>query len=152
MILCPSDGEDYHMALEEGLLRAKELGAEGAAFGDIDLEGNRAWEEERCARTGLVPFFPLWQRGREENVEELLRLGYRCLIKSVNNTLLPESLLGRNIDWDTIQIMKNAGVDVCGENGEYHTLAVDGPIFKVPLRFQTGVILRFGDYSVADVK
>lgn len=152
MILCPSSGTDYHVALEEGLLRAKDLGAEGAAFGDIDLEGNRAWEEERCARTGLIPFFPLWQRGREENVEELLRLGYRCLIKSVNNTLLPESLLGRYIDRDAMRVMKNAGVDVCGENGEYHTLAVDGPIFKVPLCFQTGDILRFGDYSVVDVK
>lgn len=152
MILCPSDGDDYHTALEEGLRRAKHMGAEGAAFGDIDLEGNRAWEEERCAHTGLIPFFPLWQRGREDNVRELIRLGYRCLIKSVNSTLLPESLLGRYIDRDTMEIMKKAGVDVCGENGEYHTLAVDGPVFKVPLSFQTGGILRFGDYSVIDVK
>ena len=48
--------------------------------------------------------------------------------------------------------MKAAGVDVCGENGEYHTLAVDGPIFKMPLEFQTGGVLRFGGYSVIDVK
>ncbi len=152
MILCLSDGADYHTALEDGLRQAKHMGAEGAAFGDIDLEGNRAWEEERCRNTGLTPFFPLWQRGREENVRELIRLGYRCLIKSVNNTQLPESLLGRYIDPDTVQIMKDAGVDVCGENGEYHTLTVDGPIFKTSLDFQTGGILRFGDYSVMDVK
>lgn len=147
MILCPSDGARYHTALEAGLLKAKSMGAEGAAFGDIDLEANRAWEEARCRNTGLTPFFPLWQRGREDNVQELIRLGYRCLIKSVNNTQLPESLLGRYIDQDTMRIMKDAGVDVCGENGEYHTLAVDGPIFKTPLTFQTGGILRFSDYS-----
>lgn len=152
VLLCPSDGGDYHTALESGLRRAKELGAEGAAFGDIDLEGNRRWEEERCENTGLVPFFPLWQAGREDNVEELLRLGYRCLIKSVNNTLLPESLLGRYIDPETARIMRDAGVDVCGENGEYHTLAVDGPLFRKPLEFKTGGILRFGDYSVIEVK
>lgn len=152
MILCPSGGADYHTALEDGLRQAKRMGAEAAAFGDIDLEGNRAWEEERCAHTGLTPFFPLWQCGREDNVRELIRLGYRCLIKSVNNTLLPESLLGRYIGEDTAKVMKAAGVDVCGENGEYHTLAVDGPIFKMPLEFQTGGILRFGGYSVIDVK
>ena len=152
MIICPSAGEDYHTALERGLLRAKGLGAEGAAFGDIDLEGNRAWEEARCRNTGLTPLFPLWQRGREDNVRELIRLGYRCLIKSINHTLLPESLLGRCIDPDAMRLMKDAGIDVCGENGEYHTLAVNGPIFKTPLDFQTGEILRFGDYSVIDVK
>lgn len=152
MVLCPSDGADYHIALEAGLQKARAMGAEGAAFGDIDLEANRAWEEARCGHTGLIPFFPLWQRGREDNVEELIRLGFRCLIKSVNNTLLPEDLLGRYLDREAVGIMRDAGVDVCGENGEYHTLAVDGPVFKTPLAFTTGGILRFGDYSVVDVR
>lgn len=151
MVLCPSGGADYDAALEEGLCRAKHMGAQAAAFGDIDLEGNRAWEETRCRNTGLTPLFPLWQCGREDNVRELIRLGYRCLIKSVNNTVLPESLLGRYIDGDTMKIMKDAGADVCGENGEYHTLAVDGPIFKTPLEFTTGGVLRFGRYSVVEV-
>lgn len=152
MVLCPSDGTDYAAALEAGLQKAKALGAEAAAFGDIDLEANRAWEEARCQNTGLVPFFPLWQCGREDNVAELIRLGYRCLIKSVNHNLLPESLLGRYLHRDTVQIIKNAGADVCGENGEYHTLAADGPVFKAPLEFTTGKVLRFGDYSVVNVK
>lgn len=151
MVLCPSDGTDYHTALEAGLLKARELGAEGAAFGDIDLEGNRAWEEARCRHTGLTPFFPLWRWGREECVDELLRRGFRCLIKSVNNTLLPERLLGRCLDREAVRIIRDAGADVCGENGEYHTLAVDGPLFRTPLQFRTGEILRFGDYSVIDV-
>ena len=60
--------------------------------------------------------------------------------------------MGRCIDPDAMRLMKDAGIDVCGENGEYHTLAVNGPIFKTPLDFQTGEILRFGDYSVIDVK
>lgn len=152
LLLCPSDGTDYPTALEDGLRKAKGLGAEGAAFGDIDLEDNRRWEEARCLHTDLVPFFPLWQCGREDNVREILRLGYRCLIKSVNNTLLPESLLGRCIDEDVISVMKDAGVDICGENGEYHTLVVDGPVFKVPLGHDLGGVLRFGEYSVIDVR
>lgn len=85
-------------------------------------------------------------------MDELLRLGYRCLIKSVNNTLLPEGLLGRDLDREAVEVIKGAGADPCGENGEYHTLAVDGPVFRAPLDFQTGEILRFGDYSVIDVR
>lgn len=151
LVLCPSNGEDYHLAFESGLRQAKAMGAEAAAFGDIDIEGNRKWEESRCQNTGLTPMFPLWQQGRENNVSQIVRLGYRCLIKSVNNDLLPESLLGQCVDEHTTSVMKAAGIDVCGENGEYHTLAIDGPIFQKTLDFQIGDILRFGQYSVINV-
>ena len=152
MILCPSAGEDYHTKLEKGLREAKAMGAEAACFGDIDIEANRRWEEERCRNVGLIPCFPLWQQDRAENVYELLKLGYKCLIKSINTNLLPKSLLGKYLNADTIAAMKNANIDICGENGEYHTLTVDGPIFKQPLNFQIGEVIDFGDYAVADVK
>ena len=62
--------------------------------------------------------------------------------------LLPESLLGRYLDAEALQVMERAGIDLCGENGEYHTLAVDGPVFQAPLEFRTGGILRYGEHSV----
>ena len=151
LIITPTKGEDYHLAMEESLKKAKQMGAEAACFGDIDLEGNREWSEMRCERVGLTAVFPLWQKDRAENVKELIGLGYQCLIKSINNTLLPESILGRVIDDHVIRIMEECKIDICGENGEYHTLVVDGPIFRKPLGFQTGEVLRFGDYSVIDV-
>ena len=151
LIITPTKGEDYHLAMEKSLKKAKQMGAEAACFGDIDLEGNREWSEMRCKNVGLTAVFPLWQKNREENVKELIRLGYQCLIKSINNTLLPERILGRVIDDDAIRIMDDRKIDICGENGEYHTLVVDGPIFQKSLRFQTGEVLRFGDYSVIDV-
>lgn len=151
MILCPAKGETYAAAFEEGLAKAKRLGAEAACFGDIDIEQNRQWEADRCGAVGLIPHFPLWQNGRENNVDKLIALGYRCLIKSVNTTVLPSSLLGKCLDADAVSIMKHAGIDICGENGEYHTLAIDGPIFRQPLRFSTGEILQFGDYAIIDV-
>ena len=48
--------------------------------------------------------------------------------------------------------MKSCGIDICGENGEYHTLVIDGPIFHSPIPYTTGEILDFGDFSVIDVK
>lgn len=152
LIVCPADGASYPQALEQGLAQAKALGAEGACFGDIDIQQNRQWEQDRCQATGLVPCFPLWQQGREALVHQLLDLGYQCLIKSVNRRLLPAALAGRLLDEETIQVMKKAGVDICGENGEHHTLAIDGPVFRQPLRFQVGEILAIGDYAVADIR
>ncbi len=151
MIACPAEGETYQQAFEAGLEKAKNMGAEAVCFGDIDIEQNRKWEEDRCKAVGLLPCFPLWQRGREEIVHELVRLGYKCLIKSVNRTVLPMDLLGTLIDEASILAMKSAGVDICGENGEYHTLAVDGPVFQKPLQFQIGEKIEMGDYAVVDI-
>lgn len=152
MIQCPANGQNYHLAFEAGLAQAKAMGAEAVCFGDIDIEQNRQWEEERCSTVGLTPVFPLWQRGREENVLELVARSYRCIIKSINRTVLPMELLGRTLDDDSIAIMQSAGIDICGENGEYHTLVTDGPIFKRPLCFQIGGTIEMGDYAVVDIR
>ena len=151
LLITPSEGEQYHLAMEDSLRKAKTMGAEAACFGDIDIEGNRKWAEERCANAELEAVFPLWKRNREENVYELVELGYRCLIKSINSTLLPKSVLGKCIDNSSIAVMRECGIDICGENGEYHTLVVDGPIFKLSLPYQTGELFDFDDFSVIDV-
>lgn len=151
IITCPAEGSTYQSAFETGLTKAKSMGAEAVCFGDIDIEQNRQWEENRCKAVGLIPCFPLWQRGREEIVYELIRLGYKCLIKSVNRTILPMDLLGTFIDEHSNSVIKSAGIDICGENGEYHTLAVDGPIFQKPLFYQIGNKIELGAYAVADI-
>lgn len=151
VFITPSEGENYHLAMEESLRKAKGMGAEAACFGDIDIEYNRKWAEERCKNAKLDAVFPLWHRDREENVYELIELGYKCLIKSINNTLLPKSILGKYIDKKSIEVMQQSGIDICGENGEYHTLVVDGPVFRMALPYQTGRVLDFGDFSVIDV-
>lgn len=151
LLLAPTDGADYHTAMESALEKAKELGADSAGFGDIDIDSNRAWCEQRCENVGLKALFPLWHSGREENVRELLRLGYKCVIKSVNPELLPRELLGRVIDNDVIEIMRAHNIDICGENGEYHTFTVDGPVFKTPVEYETGRVLDLGSHSVIEV-
>ncbi len=151
ILLCPTTGDDYAQAFEAGLAQAKAMGAEAVCFGDIDIAENRRWEEERCQVVGLAACFPLWRQGRAALVQELLALGYRCLIKSVNRRLLPTSLLGCCLDEAAVAVMQAAGVDVCGENGEYHTLAVDGPIFRRSLQFKLGELLESGEYAVIEI-
>lgn len=152
LILCPSSGEAYHLEFEKGLKRAIELGAEMAGFGDIDIENNRRWSEDRCHAAGIKAEFPLWQQGREKIVQEILSKDYCCIIKSINNRLLPKEILGKPLDAKIAERMASSGIDLCGENGEYHTIAVDGPIFKHKLDIQTGEILDFGDRSVIAIR
>ena len=151
LIPCVCKGEDYHTALETGLRKAKELGAQACAFGDIDLEDNAKWCKDRCEATGLLWEFPLWKRGRRELVEEFLSLGYTALIKCVKNEVLPQSLLGKPLSPETVAAMQEARVDVCGENGEYHTITVDGPIFQFPVDVECREILDFGTISAINI-
>ena len=62
LLITPSEGENYHIAMEESLREARKLGAEVACFGDIDIEGNRKWAEERCKNADIEAVFPLWHR------------------------------------------------------------------------------------------
>ena len=120
-----SAGDDYHLQMENALLEMKRQGAEFACFGDIDIEENRRWSEKRCENTGLESVFPLWHSDRE-----IISLGYKCLIKSINNKLLPKDILGKILDEEAVKVMKASHIDVCGENREY---------------------IDFGDYSVIDI-
>lgn len=151
LLITPTKGEEYHLNMEASLRKAMDMGAEVACFGDIDIEGNRAWCEERCKNVNIKSVFPLWHRDRAENVYELINLGYKCVIKGLKNDLLPRELLGRILDMEAVEVMKKAGIDICGENGEYHTLAVDGPIFKHPLKYKVNKIADISTHSYADI-
>lgn len=152
LLRVPSCGEDYHLAMEEALRKAKKAGAEFACFGDIDIEGHRIWGEECCRNAGLSALYPLWHANREENAREVINLGYKCVIKSIDNTKLPKSMLGKILDEALLEEMAQCGIDVCGENGEYHTLVVDGPIFRSPIQYTAGKILDFGECSLIEIE
>ena len=152
LILCNSDGYDYHLKFEEGLARAKDLGAEAVCFGDIDLEGNRQWGVDRCENAGLGYFYPLWQREREDILAEIIDSGYECIIKSVDKSKLGTEFLGKKLTHALIEEMRNAGIDACGENGEYHTIVINGPVFKTPLDVIVGDIIDFGSHAAVVIE
>lgn len=151
LIMCESAGEDYHTALEDGLKRAKQAGAEACAFGDIDIEGHREWCIQRCEAVGLKCIHPLWHKDREENTKEIISLGYQCLIKCIKNEALSKDFLGKVLDFAVVEQMKKRNIDICGENGEYHTVVVDGPIFKHPISYECKEILDFGNISAINI-
>jgi diphthine-ammonia ligase len=99
-----------------------------AIFGDIDLQPHRDWEEKVCINTNLSAVLPLWQQNRKQLVLQMIESGIKTMIVSCNETL-GANFLGRIIDADCIIDLENAGVDVCGENGEFHTLVLECPLF-----------------------
>ena len=132
-----SSNTQYEERMSAAMLNYKALGADTVIFGDIFLENLRQWREDNLAKIGMKALFPLWKRDTRELVEEFISLGFQSVICCVNDAWLGESDVGRNIDAEFLQTIP-PDVDPCGENGEYHSFAFAGPIFKQPLRIELG--------------
>ena len=151
LIICECLPDDYEKSFEEGLLKARELGATACVFGDIDISGHRQWNEARCTNTDMECILPLWNEDREALVVEFIELGFKALIKIVQCDMLNESFLGETLSVSLMEKIKLTGSDVCGENGEYHTFVYDGPIFQTPISVVTKSIIDFGTHKAVDI-
>lgn len=100
-----------------------------AVFGDIDLQPHRDWEEKVCTHAGLAALLPLWQQDRKELVMQMLNSNIETMIVSCN-TVMGERFLGKKITPALVEELEAIGVDVCGENGEFHTLVLNCPLFS----------------------
>lgn len=108
-----------------------------AIFGDIFLEDLKKYRETKLAEVGVMGIFPLWKKDTKKVLEEFLALGFKAITVCVNATLLGEEFVGRVIDQQFIADLPE-NVDVCGENGEFHTFVFDGPLFSFPIDFEIG--------------
>jgi diphthine-ammonia ligase len=133
---------DYEEVFVSNLRLFKEQGIDYGIFGDIDLEEHRQWEEKVCNRASIAAVLPLWQKDRKELVKEFINKGFKAKIVVVNTTMLDKRFLGQDLSCSLLEEIEEYGADVCGENGEYHTVVYDGPIFRnsVDLKFGTEII------------
>lgn len=144
-----SSWEDYEKGFKRAILELKEKGIEAGIFGDIDLEGHRAWVERVCKETDVKAILPLWGRGREEILKEFINLGFEAIVVA---TSFEKEWLGRKIDEKFLQELKVLKeIDICGENGEYHTFVTDGPIFKKRIKISKTKVLKRGKYCFLDI-
>lgn len=128
----------------------KELASQGVrlcAFGDIDINEHRQWCTSVCLEAGMAACFPLWQENRESLVSEFIDLGYKGIIKAINTNILGEELLGRELNHNTVEEIVRLGSDACGENGEYHTVVIDGPLFKSPVELKSKGLVKKDCYA-----
>lgn len=143
--------EIYERRMKEALETYQQQGVETAAFGDLFLEDIRAYREERMSRIGMRCLFPVWGRPTPELAEQFIDLGFRAVIVCVDTKALGHDFAGREYDRSFLKDLP-AGVDPCGENGEFHSFVYDGPIFSTPVRVQPGEkVLRQERFCYCDL-
>ena len=126
---------EYDNTMRSHLEKFKEEGITHAIFGDIFLEDLKKYRDERLSEVGMRGIYPLWKRDSHELIDEFLGLGFGTVIACTQSRL--ENFVGREITNDLIRELPT-NVDVCGENGEFHTFVFKGPIFSSPIDYKTG--------------
>lgn len=126
-----SDWAGFGAAVERDLAAlAAERGVDAVAFGDIRLAEHRAWNEALARRVRLEPRFPLWGEDEASVVDEVVRRGHRAVVVAVRPPL-DRSFLGRWLHEESfVADVRARGASIAGEDGEYHSLVVDGPLFR----------------------
>lgn len=129
---------EYQKVFLSYLQNFKRQGIDVGVFGDIDLQEHKDWEDNVCAKASMVSFLPLWKMNRRDVLTDFLEAGFKAKIVLVNKTMMEPCFLGRDLSKELMDELEQAKVDVCGENGEYHTVVYDGPIFSKPLNIRCG--------------
>lgn len=137
--------------LGEELKRLREQGFSGVVLGDIHLADVRAWYEERVTAAGLEHIEPLWGEPPTALVREYVENGGRAVVTCVELGRLDASWLGRVVDERFPDDIGRTGADACGENGEFHTFAWDGPMFRRPVPVRKGEVVARDGFVFADL-
>lgn len=145
----PTNAE-YEKQMGEKVEQLKANGFEYAAFGDIFLEDLRKYREQQLQALNIKTVFPFWKKDTKQLIYEFIDLGFKAVVVCVNAALLDRSFAGRIIDKDFISDLP-AGIDPCGENGEFHTFCFDAPFFKSPVSFSIGETI-FKEYQNEKLK
>ena len=146
----PCSNERYEEAMTELVERARRTGVSAMAFGDLFLEEIRRYREQQLAGSGIEPRFPLWQLSTAELAREMVDAGLGARLTCVDPRQLPRRFAGREFDHDLLSELP-AGVDPCGERGEFHTFVYRGPMFRESVEVEAGEITLRDGFVFADL-
>ncbi len=120
----------YERQFKEAIRSLIPDGIEGMVFGDIYMQEHRDWTERVCGEVGIEAVEPLWGRDTEDVLSEFIDAGFQAVIIGAQARVIDAEWIGRRVDKDFIEYLKNKNICPCGEKGEYHTLVINGPIFN----------------------
>jgi uncharacterized protein (TIGR00290 family) len=146
----PCPNETYEARMGEAVAKAVQDDISHIIFGDLFLEEIRAYREQKLAGTGITPVFPLWGRPTPELAHAMITGGFETYIATVDLKKLPADFAGRKFDAHLLADLPE-GVDPCGENGEFHTCMVAGPIFTRRLPVVVGERIERDGYAYCDL-
>ena len=146
----PCTNDEYETRMSNALALAKGRGIEHVAFGDLFLEDVRRYREERLRGSGISPLFPLWGIPTAELARTMLAGGLRARLTCVDPKKLAPAFAGRDFDSSLLADLPPS-VDPCGENGEFHSFAYEGPMFRRSIAIRTGEVVERDGFVFADV-
>ena len=146
----PCSNEAYEARMAEACARAVAQGIGAMAFGDLFLEDVRDYRLQKLAGSGLTPLFPIWNADTASLARDMVAAGLKATLVCVDPRLLEASFAGRNFDAALLAALP-PGVDPCGERGEFHTFAWDGPMFRHPVPIRRGEVVERDGFVYADL-
>jgi uncharacterized protein (TIGR00290 family) len=146
----PCPNEVYEQAMSEAMGRARNDGIWHVIFGDLFLEDIRAYREKNLAGCEMTPLFPLWGRDTRRLAEEMIAGGLSAYLTCVDPRKLDRAFAGRRFDGALLDALPR-DVDPCGENGEFHTFASAGPMFRQAIPVALGEIVERDGFVFADL-
>ena len=146
----PCSNQQYEALMAGACNRAVEDGIDAIVFGDLFLRDIREYRERTLAGSGLEPHFPLWEMPTHDLAREMIRSGLRARITCVDKRVLDASFAGREFDAAFLADLP-PHVDPCGENGEFHSFAYDGPMFRNPIPVTVGELRDADGFVFADL-
>src|ERR1700704_2639507 len=149
-ILYPCPNEIYEARMGEAIAKAVQDGITHIIFGDLFLADIKAYREQKLAGTGITPVFPLWQRPTLPLAHAMIASGMEAYVATVDLKKMPAEFAGRKFDLQLLADLPD-GVDPCGENGEFHTCVVAGPIFSRRLPVVSGERVERDGYGYCDL-
>jgi uncharacterized protein (TIGR00290 family) len=145
---CPNDVYEARMA--DALAQAKAAGVTHVIFGDLFLQDVRTYREHKLAGTGMTPLFPLWERPTAALAREMIASGLETYLVSVDLKQLTKEFAGRRFDQRLLADLP-AGADPCGENGEFHSCVVAGPMFAQRIPIEVGDTIERDGFAYTDL-
>lgn len=142
--------DGYEQEFKEAVQSLIPSGVEGMVFGDLYLQEHRDWVERVCRDLGIKAIEPLWGKNTEDILSGFIQKGFEAVIVSAKSDLIDEHWIGRRVDKAFMEYLKKKDIDICGENGEYHTLVTNGPIFNGRVRLIESRIISRDNYWFLD--
>jgi uncharacterized protein (TIGR00290 family) len=150
LIPSPCTNEVYEARMADACAAMKASGVRHLIFGDLFLEDIRAYRERTLDALGITPLFPLWGRDTRRLAAEMIDSGLVAHLVCLDPKRIPASFAGRRFDAALLQEIP-AHVDPCGENGEFHTVVTQGPMFSAPIGVSIGRTVERDGFVFTDV-
>jgi len=142
--------DGYEQDFKEAVRSLMPSGVKGIVFGNLYLQEHKDWGERVCGDLGIKAVEPLWKKDPEEVLSSFIDAGFEAVIVSAKSQLIDRDWIGHVVDRDFMTYLKKRNIDVCGENGEYHTLVINGPIFKRRIRLIKNKTIARDNYWFLD--